>query len=207
MTLYYSTGACSLSPRIVAEELGLKLNFVRVDLRTKLTEASEDYTKIVKKGAVPALALDNGEILTEGAAIVQYLCDQVPGQKLLPATGTMERYRVLEWLNYIASEVHKGYSPLFSASRVYSDEAVRAVVLEKARAQLFGRLGYIEETLKGPFLMGAAFTPADSYLFNVLSWSKMVGVELASFPRLMGFWEAVNTRPAVQRAKSAEGLK
>lgn len=208
MRLYYSPGACSLAPRIIAEELGLKLDFTRVDLRTKLTDDGKDFLKISPKGAVPTLEIATGEILTEGTVIHQYLCDQAPGQKLLPMYGQIKRYRVMEWLNYIATEVHKAFSPLFSAGRDYSDETIKNSVSGKNREKLYSKLDFIEKELqKGPFLMGDEFTVADAYLFNVLSWSKLVGVDLSRYSAIMGFWERVNQRPAVQRAKAAEGLK
>lgn len=200
MKLYYSPGACSLSPHIVALELGLAPELEKVDIGKKVTQHGEDFSAINPKGYVPALRLDNGELLTEGPVIVQYLADQKPGNELLPAYGTPERYRVMEMLTYINSELHKTYSPLFSPGTT-------AEVRKEREAYLRRRYGIIEKQLEGkPYLFGERFTPADAYLFVVTSWAAYVKLDLADFPNLMAFQKRVSERPAVQAALRAEGL-
>jgi glutathione S-transferase len=199
MKLYYAPGTCSLSPHIVAREAGLPLTLVRVDNKNKVTEAGDDYRAINPKGYVPLLELDNGVRLSEGPAIVQYLADLAPASKLAPANGTVERYQLQEWLNFITSEVHKQFSPLFDATM--PDEAK-----EKFRTRLATRFGWIAGQLKGrDYLMGS-FTVADAYLFVVLGWTKFTGPDLASWPVLQEFVARVAARPHVQEALKAEGL-
>ena len=199
MKLYFSPGACSLSPHIVLLEAGLPFQLEQVDLHgTKKTKGGVDYATINPKGAVPALQLDDGQVLTEGAAIVQYLADHKPEAQLAPAAGTMERYRLQEWLNYIASELHKGFSPLFS--RTNSDEVKQA-----AGAALAVRLDYVAGRLAGKqFLLGDRFSVADAYLFTVLSWSRLVGIDLAKWPTLRAYHEGLQARPAVKAALATE---
>lgn len=200
MKLYYSTGACSLSPHIVMRELGMEPELLQVNLRTGQFHG-EPFSKINPKGYVPVLELDNGEVLTEGAVIVQYLADQKPAAKLLPAVGTMERYRCQEWLTYISSELHKGFSPLFSPTA--SEEAKQAT-----KEQIGKKLDLVERQLaKTPYLMGDNFSVADAYLFTVLSWSAIVRLELEPWPSLKAFLQRMKSRPAVQAALKAEGLK
>jgi glutathione S-transferase len=199
MKLYYAPGTCSLSPHIVAREAGLPLTLVRVDNKNKATEAGEDYRAINPKGYVPLLELDNGVRLSEGPAIVQYLADLAPASELAPANGSVERYQLQEWLNFITSEVHKQFSPLFDATM--PDEAK-----EKFRKRLATRFGWIAGQLKGrDYLMGS-FTVADAYLFVVLGWTKFTGPDLARWPVLQDYLARVAARPHVQEALKAEGL-
>ena len=200
MNLYYAPGACSLSPHIVAREAGLPLNLVRVDTKGKKTITGDDYWSINGKGYVPLLELDDGTRLTEGPAIVQYLADRAPQKKLAPANGTIARYQLQEWLNFITSELHKQFSPLFDPSM--PDEAK-----EKFRGKIRGRFEWINEQLGDkPFLMGDDFTVADAYLFTVANWSKHTGIDLARWPKLQAYLARVAARPDVQTALKEEGL-
>jgi glutathione S-transferase len=200
MKLYYTPGACSLSPHIVASEAGIALELEKVDLQTKVTADGRDFSKINPKGYVPTLQLDNGEILTEGPAIVQYLADQKPGSQLAPAAGTLNRYRLQEILTYINSEIHKAYSRLFNP-------AVTPAVREETIAHLQKRYALIEQQLSShKFLLGDQFTVADAYLFTVTNWSNHLNVDLSRFPKVLAFQKAVAARPAVQEALRAEGL-
>ncbi|HWJ37117.1 MAG TPA: glutathione transferase GstA [Steroidobacteraceae bacterium] len=200
MKLYYKSGACSLSPHIVLLEAGLTFTLEQVDLKTKKTETGADYWSINSKGGVPALVLDDGHTLTEGAAIVQYLADQKPESGLAPRAGSFERYRLMELLNYIASEVHKGFSPLFNPSISADSKAAAIANLDKKFQWLTDTLG------NKTFLMGDAFTVADAYLFTVLSWSSRVGIDLAKWHVLTAYLARVGHRPKVQEALKAEGL-
>jgi glutathione S-transferase len=200
MKLYYSTGACSLSPNIVAHELGLDVTLEKVDGSTKKTASGRDFWTINPKGYVPTLELDNGEILTEGPAIVQYLADQRPEAKLAPASGTLERYRLQEMLGYINSEMHKTYSPLFHPEISPELRAEREAYLRKRYALLDKRLA------TQPFLLGDHFTVADAYLFTVTNWAHFVKLDLSEFTHIAEFQARVGARPAVQAAMKAEGL-
>src|SRR6185295_10624723 len=192
MKLYFSPGACSLSPHIVAQEVGIPLTLVKVDTAKKTLADGGDYWAVNPKGYVPAMELDNGQLLTEGPTIVQYLADQKPDAKLLPAAGTMERYRVQEMLGYINSEIHKTYSPLFRPTTTPELRKDREEYLRK-------RYGLIEKQLaKGPYLFGEQFTVADAYLFTVTNWSNFVKLDLSEFPNLLAFQARVASRPAVQ---------
>ncbi len=198
MKLYFSTMACSLSPHIVAREAGIPLELERVDLRTKKLPGGGDFAEINPKGYVPALRLDNGELLTEGPAIVQYLADQRPDAKLVPAAGTIERYRMQETLGFINSELHKTYSPLFNPKTSPEQRADQEAYLRK-------RYALIEKRLAGQsYLFGEQFTIADAYLFTVTNWAAMVKIDLADFPNLVAFQARVGARPAVQAAIAAE---
>jgi glutathione S-transferase len=200
MKLYYAPGACSLSPHIVASEAGIALELEKVDLHTKITADGRDFSKINPKGYVPTLQLDNGEILTEGPAIVQYLADQKPASQLAPAAGTLNRYRLQEMLTYINSEIHKSYSRLFNP-------AVTPAVREETIAHLQKRYALIEQQLSShKFLLGDQFTVADAYLFTVTNWGGHLKVDLSKFPKVLAFQKAVAARPAVQEALRAEGL-
>lgn len=200
MKLYYSPGACSLASHIVAEEAGIALQLEKVDLGAKRTEGGADFWQINPKGYVPALALDDGEVLTEGTAVVQYLADQRPAGHLAPAHGTLGRYRLQEWLGYINSEIHKSYSPLFNPA---TSDATRA----ERKDYLARRYQIIEAALvKQPFLLGEQFSVADAYLFTVTNWAAHVGLDLSGFPALQAFQVRVAARPAVQAAMKAEGL-
>jgi glutathione S-transferase len=200
MKLYYAPGACSLSPHIVASELGIKLDFEKVDTATKRTEAGHDYWQINPKGYVPALELDDGEVLTENPAIVQYLADRVSGARLAPANGTFARVRLQEMLGYINSEIHKTYSPLFKKDLPAETRADRKAYLQR-------RYEFLEKILaKQEWLLGHQFTVADAYLFTVTRWAAGVELDLSAFPSLRAFQERVAARPAVQSALAAEGL-
>jgi glutathione S-transferase len=200
MKLYFSPGACSLSPHIVLREAGLDFTTERVDLGKKLTASGADFRAINPKGYVPALELKDGSVLTEGPVIVQYLADLAPGSKLAPAAGTMERYQLQEWLNFISTELHKNFSPLFNPAA--SDDAKKA-----AHTSLANRFGYVERRLEGrEYLMGAQFSVADAYLFTVASWAAYVHVDLSTLPTLQAYIARVAARPAVQQALRDEGL-
>ena len=200
MKLYYAPGACSLSPHIVAREAGIKLDLEKVDLGAKKTEKGTDFTTVSAKGYVPVLELDDGSRLTEGPAIVQYLADKAGNGDLLPKAGTMERYRAIEALNFISTELHQGFGPLFNDKL---PEAAKAMVLER----LGRRLDYMNGHLKGKeYLMGSRFTVADAYAFTVVSWSKYVGIDLAKWPHIKAFVDRVAARPKVAEAMKAEGL-
>ena len=198
MKLFYSPGACSLSPHIVALEADLAIQLEKTDLASKKTATGQDFTTINPKGYVPTLQLDDGAILTEGPVIVQYLADKAPGSKLIPATGTMERYRVLEWLNFISTELHKSFSPFFNPA---STDARK----QDAKAYLERRFKTVEDQLaKHEYIAGDQFTVADAYLFTVLSWGKFVSLELPE--ALQAYVGRVFQRPAVQQALKEEGL-
>ncbi len=201
MKLYYSSGACSLSPHIVALEAGIALSLEKVDGKAKRTEGGADFWQVNPKGYVPALALDNGELLTEGPVIVQYLADLKPESGLAPANGTLARYRLQEMLGYINSEIHKTYSPLFKQE---TPDATRA----ERKQYLLRRYQLVEDVLaKQPWLLGDHFTVADAYLFTVTNWAAHVELDLSGFTALMAFQQRVSQRPAVQAALEAEGLR
>lgn len=200
MKLYYSPGSCALSPHIVALEAGIPIELVKVDLKTKTVAEEGDYWDVNAKGYVPALALDDGEVLTEGPAIVQYLADLAPGSKLAPANGTFARARLQEALNYITSEIHKTYSPLFAPE-------VLPAVREDRLAYLRKRYAFIEQQLEGrKYLLGDEFTVADAYLFAVTRWARGVKLDLSEFPNIGAFQNRVGSRKAVLEALRAEGL-
>lgn len=201
MKLYFSPGACSLSPRIVLLEAGLPFTAEKADLKSKKTASGADYLAVNSKGAVPALELDDGQVLTEGPAIVQYLADLRPESGLAPRAGSFERYRLMEILNYIASEVHKGFSPLFRPDMPADARKIAMDNLAKKFDWLSAHLG------GGKFLMGDAFTVADAYLFTVLRWSGLVHVDLPRWPVLTAYVARVGERPKVREAMHAEGLK
>ena len=200
MKLYYAPGACSLSPHIALREAGLDFTLEKVDLKSKKTASGADFLAVNAKGYVPALQLDNGQVLTEGPAIVQYVADQKPQSGLAPAAGTIERYRLAEWLNFITSELHKSFSPLFNA------EAAPAWK-DAARANIAKRLDLIERHLDGKqFLLGDRFTVADGYLFTVLNWSGWTKFDLSKWPRVQAYLARIAERPKVREALAAEGL-
>ena len=199
MQLYVSPGAGSLSPHIVARELGIPIELKRVDVQVKKVEDGSDFFAVNSTGSVPALKLDNGQVLTEGVAIMQYLADQKPESNLAPKNGTLERYRVQEWLNYITSEVHKGFSPLWASN----DQAVK----DYALANLKKKFDWLNTQLAGKkYLTGDTFTVADAYLFTVVNWSNFLSIDLAAWPALKEFQARVAARPKVQEAMEAEGL-
>jgi glutathione S-transferase len=201
MKLYYSPGACSLSPHIVALEAGLPIELQKVDTKTKTANAEGDYWKVNPKGYVPALEIAPGEVLTEGPAIVQYLGDQKPQAGLVPKPGSLERYRQQEMLSFITSEIHKAYSPLFS-------QATPKETIEDRKAALRKRYKLLDERLNGrDYLFGDRFTAADAYLFTVTTWAPFVELDLSAFPNLQAFQERVAARPAVKEALKQEGLQ
>ena len=201
MKLFYTPGASSLFPHIVLCELGLPHELEKVDLRSHTTADGSDYYATNPKGYVPALRLDDGQLLTEGPAIAQYLADLKPEAGLLPPAGTLERARVQEWLTFIGTELHKNFSPLFNPAA--TDDAKEA-----ARANLARRLPIAAQVLEGrPYLTGEAFTVADAYLFTVLTWTRLVDVDLSPWPSLGAYLERIGARPSVQAAMEAEGLK
>jgi glutathione S-transferase len=200
MKLYFLPGACSLSPHIVLRETGANFELEKVNLREKKTADGGDYLAVNPKGQVPVLALDSGEKLTEGPVIVQYLADQNPAAGLAGAAGTIDRYRVQEWLNFIASELHKNYSPLF---RPNTPDAYKDI----ARQNLGGRYDWINEQLAArPYLTGDTFTVADAYLFTVTRWAGVVGIDTAKWPHVTAYMDRVAARPKVQEALKAEEL-
>jgi len=200
MKLYFSPGACSLSPHIVLHEAGLAHTSEKVDLRSKQTAGGVDFRSINPKGYVPALETDNGAILTEGPAIVQYLADLAPDKLLAPAQGTMERYQMISWLNFIGTEIHKNYSPLFNPA---SSDELKAGAL----GNLQQRYTYVNSMLDGrDYLGGERFSVADVYLFVVTNWAGRVKLDLSTFPNLLAFQQRIASRPAVQQAMRAEGL-
>ncbi|HNW62193.1 glutathione transferase GstA [Piscinibacter sp.] len=200
MKLYYSPGACSLSPHIVLRESGLAFEPVLASTKTHKLQDGTDYYGINPKGYVPLLELDGGERLSEGPVIVQYIADQVPDKKLAPPAGTMARYRLQEWLNFITSELHKGFSPLFNPA---VPEDARPVF----RKKLVERFTWVDGQLAGKaYLMGDEFSVADAYLFTVASWAPHVGVDITGLANLSAFSARMFARPAVQAAMKAEGL-
>lgn len=200
MKLYYSPGACSLASHIALQETGSPFEIDKFIASTGMTAGGEDFLKVNPKGYVPTIRLDDGSILTEGAAVLQYIADQNPESGLAPKAGTMERYRLQEWLTYIGTEIHKTFSPLFN-------KTVSLEVKDRAHELLIRRLGFVENQLADkPYLMGNNFTVADAYLFVVVSWSSHVGFDLAQFPRIREYLARIAVRPAVESAMKSEGL-
>ena len=200
MKLYFSPGACSLSPHIVLRELGENFDLVKVDLGAKKTQTGDDYTKVNAKGYVPALEMGNGEVLTEGPAIVQYLADRKKGSGLIPEAGTMARYRAIEWLNFITSELHKGLGSLFG--KTLNEEARKSAI-----DKLKGRFAFLDKHLaQNKYLLGNAFSVADAYCWTCLSWTKSLGIDLSGWKNLSEYLSRVSQRPAVKEAMKAEGL-
>ena len=201
MKLYFSPGACSLAPHIVLQESGLPFDLVKADLKThQLAADGSDYYPITSKGQVPLLELDGGERLSEGPAITQYIADKVPAKNLAPANGTMARYRVQEWLNFVTSELHKGIGGLFNPAMPEDGKAV-------IRAKATSKLKWVDEQLEGrQYLVGDAFTIADAYLFTITNWTAHTGIDISDLKNLGAFQARVAARPAVQAAMRAEGL-
>lgn len=200
MKLYYAPGACSLSPHIALLEAGLPFTPVKVSTKTHQIDGGGDYYVVNPKGYVPTLELDDGTRLTEGPAIVQYIADQAPASKLAPANGTMARYKLQEWLNFISTELHKQFSPLFDPS---TPEEVKT----KQRDKIAGRYDFIVKQMgDNEYLTGSTFTVADGYLFTVTNWAKSTGIDTSRWPVLQAFMKRVAARPHVQEALKAEGL-
>jgi glutathione S-transferase len=200
MMLYYSPGACSLSPHIALLEAGIPYDLVKVDLRAKKLENGDDYLKVNPKGQVPALGLDNGEVMTEGPVIVQMIADQAAEKNLAPSSDSAERYRLQEWLNFVTTELHKNFSPLFNPA--IPDE-VKAIFKDR----IMGKVKYADEKLAGrDYLMGKQFTVADGYLYTMLRWADGHKMDLSGLNNLMAFKARVAARPKVQEALTKEGL-
>jgi glutathione S-transferase len=198
MKLYFAPGACSLSPHIVLREAGLPFDLEKVDLAAKRTKSGADYTSVNPKGYVPALELEGGQVLTEGPAIVQYIADQKPATKLAPPAGSMDRYRLQEWLSFITSELHKNFSSLFNSK---TPEAYKEI----AKGNIARRLDLIDKGLQGKdYLMGSTFTVADAYLYTILTWAPHVGIDLGKWPAIKAYSERIGARPAVRAALDAE---
>jgi glutathione S-transferase len=199
MKLYYSPGACSLSPHIVSREAGIPVELKKTSTKDKTIEGGGDYWKVNGKGYVPALELDNGQVLTEGPAIVQYLADQKPDSGLAPKAGSFERYKLQEWLNFITSEIHKQFSPLF---RPTTPDEYKKI----AKENLANRFTWLDKQLAGKDYLMGKFSVADAYLFTVLGWTKPTQIDLAQWPNLAAYHARVAARPKVQEALKAEGL-
>ena len=200
MKLYYSPGACSLSPHIALLEAGLPYDLVKVDVRAKKLENGDDYLKINPKGQVPALGLDNGELVTEGPVIVQMIADKAPAKNLAPANGSAERYRLQEWLNFITTELHKNFSPLFQPALTDETKAF-------FKDRLMGKFKYLDAQLAGrDYLMGKQFTVADGYLYVMLRWAEGMKFDLSGLSNLLAYKNRVAARPKVQEALVKEGL-
>jgi glutathione S-transferase len=199
MKLFYAPGACSLSPHIVLNEAGLSFDKVKVDTKSKAMEGG-DYRSVNPLGYVPALELDDGTILTVGPAIVQWIADKVPDKKLAPANGSLERTKLQAWLNFISTELHKGFSPLFNP-------AMPDAAKQFFRERLATRFQHLDRHLADKdYLMGKAFSVADAYLFTVSNWAAHTGVDLSGFANVLAYRKRVGARPAVQAAMQAEGL-
>lgn len=201
MKLYYAPGACSLAPHIVLRELGKKFDMVKVDLGAKVTEGGKDFKKINGKGYVPTLEINSkGEVLTEVATIVQFLADKAKATKMLPKAGTMNRYRAMETLNFVASELHKGIGGLFNKAMPAEG---RTIIMDR----LDIRLGWLDGVLgKNKFITGKSFSVADAYAFTVLNWGQWVGYDVKKFKNIATYLDRIAARPAVQAALKAEGL-
>lgn len=198
MKLYFAPGTCSLSPHIVMQELGLTYDLVRVNNRTKRTSEGSDFLAVNPKGYVAALQLDNGEVLTEGPAIVQYLADLKPKAGLAPPNGTLERVRLQEWLNFITSEIHSGSAPLFN-------KELPETVQDIFKARLFKRFDFIQSALeRHDYLTGDAFTVADAYLFTVLGWMRGFSIDLDRWPNIAAYLQRIADRPSVALAHARE---
>lgn len=201
MNLYYSPGACALASQIVLREAGLNFEMIKVDLRAK-QYAGGDFKEVNPKGYVPALQLKNGELMTEGAVILQWIADQVPDKNLIPKFGTAERYKAMEWLNYIATELHKGFSPLFYSS-IMSEDSIK---MAHDRLQL--RLAVLDEQLqKNDFILGKEFSVVDAYAYNIIRWAHLHKVDLTAHKGIVGLMEKMATRPSVREAVAAEGIR
>lgn len=200
MKLYFSPGVCSLAPHILLRETQLPFELERVDIGKHTAQQGADYYEINPKGQVPLLELDDGQCLSEGPIIAQYIADKAGRTDLMPAFGSMERYRVMEWQNYVTSELHKSFSPLFNTAIDQPAKAVFAAALRK-------KFGWVSNQLRDrQYLTGDTFTAADAYLFTVAGWAKHVGLDLSDFEHLQSFLQRVAARPAVREAMKAEGL-
>ncbi len=200
MKLYFSRGACALGPQIILNELGLKFDLESVNLRDKRTKSGADFYQINSKGYVPALVLDDGDLLTEANVILQYLADTHAQGTLFPKPLTRERYHAQEWLNFIATELHKGFGPLFGADRLLSDEAAKTELKEKAKSMLVKKFELVNEQLKTREYLLGDFSVCDAYLFNIATWTKFTGVDISKLTHLMKYMERMSARASVQTA-------
>ncbi len=200
MKLYFTPGACSLAPHIALREAGLQFDIDKVDLATKKTASGEDFMKVNPKGYVPTLQTGDGNVLTEAGVLVQYIADQKPESGLAPKPGTMERYRMMEWINFIATEIHKGFGPLWNPQAPAETKAAATAALGKRFETLNAHFA------AQPYLMGNTFTVADGYLFTVVNWANFHKMDLSKWPKLGEFMGRVAARPKVQEALRAEGL-
>ena len=199
MKLYYSPGACSLAAHIVADEADLRLQLEKVDLKSHRTENGQDYYKVNPKGYVPAIQLDDGSTLTENVAVLNYLADHTGRKLFTPESGSMEHYRLEEWLGFITTELHKSFAPFFQGGTIEEKR--------KAKEKIGKRLAYVDGQLAGkPFLMGEQMTVADAYLFVMLTWAKKNDFDLSRYPNLSAFFARMSRRPSVQRALKEEDL-
>lgn len=200
MQLFIAPGACSLAPHIVSREAALPLEIIKVDLGTKLTEDGRSYFDVNPKGAVPALVTDAGETLTEAAVVIQYLADLAPEARLITSTGSFDRYRALEWLNFIATELHKGFGPLWNS-------ATPEATIKSTKEQLAKKFDYLNAHLQERgYLLGDRFTAPDAYAFTVLGWTKYFGIDLARWGNLAAYVDRIFARPQVRQALVVEGL-
>lgn len=200
MKLYYSPGACSHAPHILLREAGLNFALEKVDLATKKTESGADFTKVNPNGYVPALVLDDGEVLTEGPAIDQYIADQAPAKGLAPANGTAARYRMQSWLNFVSTELHKQFGPMFNKA---TPDEFKKMQIDKIKGRFDGLNAHLA---KNNYLMGDSFTAPDAYLYTVVNWAKYFEIGLDKWPALKSFMDRVAARPSAQAAAKAEGL-
>ncbi len=201
MKLYYSPGACSLSPHIALREAGMMFELEKTSLKTHTLPDGSDFYAVTAKGQVPLLELDNGERLSEGPAILQYIADHAPASGLAPPAGTMARYRLMEWLNFVSTELHKGFSPLFNPQMPQAAKEIFA-------ARIKGKLEYVDRALEGKdYLTGAGFCVADAYLFTMLTWAEGMGIDTSAMKNLEAYKARVAARPAVRQALQAEGQK
>ncbi len=197
MKLYYTPGACSMNPHIMLREAGLNFDLVKVDLGTHRTDKGADFYAINPKGYVPALELDNGQVLTENPAIVQYIADQKPEKKLAPANGTLERYRLQEWLGYIGTEIHKSFGPLWNPNIAEGEK-------KATHDRLTKRFEYVAKNLEGKQYLMGDFSAADAYLFVMLQWAQHHKLDLSKFASLKAYHERLSARPAIQATLAAE---
>lgn len=201
MKLYYAPGACSLAVRIIMHEIGIDCEYESVNLRTKVTQSNQDFLTINSKGSVPTIVTDNNEILTENAVILQYLADTHKAYNLLPALGDFNRYRVLEWVNYITTELHK------TAGVFFNPTISQEIKNENFKPLLKTKLHYVNQKIKGNTLMGNAFTLPDAYLFVILTWLPGIGIDIAEFNNLNRYFSELKNRPSVQQSLKEENLK
>ena len=207
MKLFFAPGTCSLSCKILLLEAGAKFELEKVDIRAKKYSGG-DFRQVNPKGSVPVLQLDNGEILTEGAVIAQYIASTNPEAGLMPKAGSMDYFRAQEWLNYVSSEVHKSFSVLFGADRMVADSTGNQQLKAAMKEAIGVKLGYLSERLKDKtFLMGEQFTAPDAYLYTCLRWSPHFAIDLAQWPVIHKFMTSVAGRPSVQEAVTSEGGK